>query len=205
MKRKKSVYDHEEEKGWKSNKMNKKRQRGGKKYEWLDHAEKGKGGSMKKQILLCATFLLLDEPCLSLFLSIHLFFRALFIFGRKKRNSRWSCTKAQDTGDRTLDLRAEKNQRDGAMKSFAALLLFSLVMLVASVVIVYLCSLLKFVRPADIQTAAGNKRADFYGKAQQNSKNAWIWHSKRLGKTKKVVQIDFVFSLSGVFCQGSVT
>lgn len=35
MKRKKSVYDHEEGKGWKSNKMNKKRQRGGKKYEWF--------------------------------------------------------------------------------------------------------------------------------------------------------------------------
>lgn len=78
----------------------------------------------------------------------------------------------QDTGCQAR----EKSARRQHEKAFAALLLFSLFMRVASIVVVYLCSRLKFVRPADRRTAAGKdtgqwtmdngqKGRHYYGKA----------------------------------------
>lgn len=209
-KEKKCVYDHRKKRlkeQWNEPRETKRRQEVWMVRPWR---KKGKRGSTKKENIASCNLpsLSLDEPFFPLFLfSIHPSVHSGFVYQLKKKGNR-KCKqmelfkgaghRRQDTGRQGR----EKLARWHHEKSFAALLLFSLFMLVASVVVVvYLCSRLKFVRPAGRQrrertqdNGQWTKGPTLLWQSTTNNSNAWIWHSKRLEKKKKVVQFDhFVF------------
>lgn len=180
--------------------------------------KKGNRGSMKKaNITLCnLPSLSLDEP---FFQSIHLFIRGLLILGRSKGTgniSRWSQTKAQDTGDRTLDVKPEKNQRGGSMKRRLRPYCYFLYSCESQAQLLFICAhgsnlsdrqtdRQRRERTQDNGQWIMDKRADIIMAKHKNTSNAWIWHSKRLAKKKKVVQFElFDFALRSFF-QESIT